>query len=114
MTPLAGICKCWLKLAMAFYLAVYLDLVPMACIAGILAYVAFNMVKWGEVKSVHAMNAFHIFLMYYTATVVLFKDFLTGVLSALVIYALLHRFFDKPQEVTEDEPIEEVAKTGAA
>ena len=37
MTPLAGIAKCWLKLAMAFFLAAYLDLVPMACIAGILA-----------------------------------------------------------------------------
>lgn len=49
MTPLAGIFKCWLKLAMAFFLAVYLDLVPMACIAGILAYVALNMVKWEEI-----------------------------------------------------------------
>ena len=93
-TPLAGILKCWLKLAMAFFLAAWLDLVPMACIAGILAYVALNMVKWEEVKTVHAMNRFHIFLMYYTASVVLLKDFLTGVLSAIVLYALLHRFFD--------------------
>ncbi|MEE9396005.1 MAG: SulP family inorganic anion transporter [Methylococcales bacterium] len=96
MTPLAGILKCWLKLAMAFFLAAYLDFVPMACIAGILAYVAFNMVKLEEIKLVHAMNWFHISLMYYTAVVVLLKDFLTGVLSALIIYALLHRFFDKP------------------
>jgi len=98
MTPLAGILKCWLKLAMAFFLAAYLDLVPMACIAGILAYVAFNMVKWEEVKSIHAMNGFHVFLMYLTAAGVLFKDFLTGVLSAIVIYALLRRFFDKPDD----------------
>lgn len=105
MTPLAGILKCWLKLAMAFFLAAYLDLVPMACIAGILAYVAFNMVKWEEVKAVHAMNRFHITLMYYTATVVLFKDFLTGVLSALVIYAVLHRFFDKTVEPVDEEPV---------
>lgn len=99
MTPLAGIFKCWTKLAMAFFLAVHLDLVPMACIAGILAYVAMNMVKWQEVKSVHAMNRFHIFLMYFTAAVVLLKDFLTGVLSALIIYAVLHRFFDKAAQV---------------
>lgn len=113
MTPLAGILKCWLKLAMAFFLAVYLDLVPMACIAGILAYVAMNMVKWQEVKSVLAMNRFHNFLMCYTATVVLFKDFLTGVLSSLVIYFVLHRFFDKGTETdAADEPPE--AQTGAA
>ena len=54
-TPLAGICKCFLKLALAFYLAAYLDLVPMACVGGILAYVAFNMVKGGEVRQVLAV-----------------------------------------------------------
>jgi SulP family sulfate permease len=109
MTPLAGIVKCWLKLAMAFFLAAYLDLVPMACIAGILAYVALNMVKWEEVKSVFAMNGFHVFLMFYTAAVVLVWDFLTGVLSALVIYAislLLHRFFGKTkQEADSDDAL---------
>jgi MFS superfamily sulfate permease-like transporter len=101
MTPLAGILKCWLKLGMAFFLAAYLDLVPMACIAGILAYVAFNMVKRQEIKSVHAMNWFHVFLMYFTAAVVLLQDFLTGVLSAIVIYAVLHRIFDKPKALPE-------------
>lgn len=117
MTPLAGILKCWLKLAMAFFLAAYLDLVPMACIAGILAYVALNMVKWSEVKLVHAMNGFHIFLMYYTAVVVLFKDFLTGVLTALIIYALLRRFFDKSETLPSEEtaPVSvPVGREGAA
>jgi MFS superfamily sulfate permease-like transporter len=104
-TPLSGIFKCFLKLTLAFFLAAYLDLVPMACIAGILAYVAFNMVKWQEVKSVHAMNWFHIALMYYTAVVVLFKDFLAGVLSAIVIYVVLYRFFDKaPKAPDSDSP----------
>ena len=111
MTPLAGILKCWLKLAMAFFLAAYLDLVPMACIAGILAYVAMNMVKWSEVKIVHAMNKFHIFLMYYTATVVLLKDFLTGVLSAIVIYAVFYRFFDQPTASTDQETLESAAQS---
>lgn len=97
-TPLAGILKCWLKLAMAYFLATNLDLVPMACIGGILAYVAFNMVKWPEIKAVLEMNAFHIFLMVWTAVVVLVTDFLSGVLSALAIYVLLHRFFDRPRE----------------
>lgn len=95
MTPLAGIFKCWTKLAMAFFLAAYLDLVPMACIAGILAYVAMNMIKMEEIRSVHKMNGFHMFLMYLTAVVVLFKDFLSGVLVSIIIYALFHRFFDK-------------------
>jgi MFS superfamily sulfate permease-like transporter len=96
MTPLAGIFKCWLKLALAFFLAVYLNVVPMACIGGILAYVAFNMVKPAEVRQVLSHNRFHVGLMVYTAVMVLVTDFLTGVLSAIIIYAVLYRFLDKP------------------
>jgi hypothetical protein len=41
--------------------------------------------------------------------VVLLKDFLTGVLLAVILYALLHRFFDKPEspsdvETTQPDP----------
>ncbi len=91
-TPVAGIAKCWLKLALAFFLAAYLDLVPMACIGGILAYVAFNMVKPAEVRQVVEHNRYHIALMFYTAAMVLVTDFLTGVLSAIMIYLVLFRF----------------------
>ena len=94
-SPLAGIFKCVLKLALAAFLAHYLELVPMAAIGGILAYVAFNMVKREEVKQVLAHNRFHIGLMVYTAVMVIATDFLTGVLSAIVIYAVLHRFLDR-------------------
>ena len=66
-TPLAGIFKCVLKLLLAFFLASYLELVPMACIGGILMWVAFNMVKPAEVKQVLAHNWFHVVLMVYTA-----------------------------------------------
>jgi MFS superfamily sulfate permease-like transporter len=93
-TPLAGILKCILKLAMAFYLASVLDLVPMASIGGILAYIAFNMVKREEISIVMVTSRFHVFLMVYTAVVVLVTDFLTGVLTALLLYAVLGRFFD--------------------
>jgi SulP family sulfate permease len=103
MTPLAGILKCWLKLAMAYFLATHLDQVPMACIGGILAYVAFNMVKWEEIKLVLDNNRFHIFLMIWTAVVVLLKDFLSGVLSALVIYWIADRFFPTPERAANPD-----------
>jgi len=91
-TPLAGILKCWIKLALAFFLATSLDLVPMACIGGILAYVAANMIKWSEIKAVLRGDRFEAILMLYTGVVVLVTDFLTGVLSALIIYAVVRRF----------------------
>jgi MFS superfamily sulfate permease-like transporter len=95
-SPLAGIFKCVLKLLLAAFLASFLERVPMACIGGILMYVAFNMVKGGEVKQVFQHNRFHIFLMFYTAVMVIVTDFLTGVLTAIIIYAILRRVFDHP------------------
>jgi SulP family sulfate permease len=101
-SPLAGIFKCVLKLGLAIYLASYLELVPMACIGGILLYVSTAMVKPAEVAQVFAHNRFHIALMVYTAVMVIVTDFLTGVLSAVIIYGVLYRFFDKPVEATEE------------
>jgi len=100
-SPLAGIFKCLLKLLLALYLAHFLELVPMACIGGILLYVATAMVKPAEVRQVLAHNSFHIGLMVYTAVMVVVTDFLTGVLSAIVIWALLQRFLDKPVDLPQ-------------
>jgi MFS superfamily sulfate permease-like transporter len=101
-SPLAGVFKCVLKLLLALFLARYLEMVPMACIGGILLYVATAMVKPAEVRQVFAHNRFHIALMFYTAVMVVVTDFLTGVLSATIIYGLLYRFFDKPVPVVTE------------
>ena len=95
-TPLAGIFKCFLKLVLAFYLASYLELVPMACIGGILMWVAMNMVKPAEIRQVWAHSWFHVGLMVYTAIAVILTDFLTGVLTSMVLYGTLFKFFDVP------------------
>jgi sulfate permease, SulP family len=102
-SPLAGIFKFALKLLLAAYLATFLELVPMACIGGILLYVAVGMVKPAEVKEVLGLNKFHLGLMAYTAVMVVITDFLTGVLTAIVIYAALTRFLDKPVEQKAEE-----------
>lgn len=85
-TPLAGYFKAVLKLGMAYFLASQLEKVPLACIGGILLWVASNMVKKQEIKEVLATSRFHTALMIYTAIMVPLTDFLTGVLTALVIY----------------------------
>jgi MFS superfamily sulfate permease-like transporter len=105
-SPLAGIFKCVLKLLLAAFLAQYLELVPMTCIGGILLYVATAMVKPAEVREVLQNNRFHIFLMVYTAAMVVYLDFLKGVLSAVIIWAVLYRFFDKPAPAGEPVPAE--------
>ncbi|HYF32657.1 MAG TPA: SulP family inorganic anion transporter [Chitinophagaceae bacterium] len=94
-SPLAGIAKFAFKLALAAFLASYLELVPMACIGGILLYVASGMVKMREVKEVMRMSKFHIGLMAYTAIMVPVFGFMAAVVSAIVIYAIAYRWVDK-------------------
>jgi len=105
-SPLAGIFKAVLKLLLALFLASYLEAVPMACIGGILLYVSTAMVKPAEVKQVLAHNGFHIALMMYTAVVVILTDFLIGVVTAIFLWALLYRFFDKPVPAQEQAPVQ--------
>jgi SulP family sulfate permease len=80
---------------MAFYLAHYLELVPMACIGGILVWVATNMIKISEIREVRNHGKFELVMMLYTAVMVPVTDFLTGVLSALVLYFLAKYVFKK-------------------
>jgi sulfate permease, SulP family len=87
-SPLAGIFKAVLKLLLAAFLAKYLEMVPMASIGGILLYVSTAMVKPAEVKEALAMSRFHVGLMVFTAVMVVITDFLTGVLSAIAVYAV--------------------------
>jgi MFS superfamily sulfate permease-like transporter len=97
-TPLAGYFKFALKLGLAYYLAQYLNLVPMACIGGILLWVSTNMVKPAEIKHVWGADRAHGLLMVYTAVMVPATDFLTGVLSALVIYFVFRKKFGEVPE----------------
>jgi MFS superfamily sulfate permease-like transporter len=80
-------------------------------------WVAFNMVKPAEIRQVLAHNRFHVFLMLLTAAMVIITDFMTGVLSGMVVYGLLFRFFDRPVAagiaVTQDTSPEEAERERA-
>lgn len=94
-TPMAGYFKAILKLTMAYFLAQYLELIPMACIGGILVWVASNMIKPSEIKEIKHAGKFEFSMMLYTAVMVPVTDFLTGVLSALIIYFIVKKFFQR-------------------
>ncbi len=102
-TPLAGYFKAVLKLTMAYYLAQYLELIPMACIGGILVWVASNMIKPSEIREIKHAGKFEFSMMVYTAVMVPVTDFLTGVLSALIIYFTVNYFFKKKPRVSVKE-----------
>lgn len=110
-TPLAELSKSILKLLLVFFLSRYLEMVPMACIGGLLLWVAFGMVKPAEMKEIWTQSAVHRFLMIYTAVTVVVLGFLPGVISAMVIYGVLVRALPQKERVeaiaaeTEDEPV---------
>jgi MFS superfamily sulfate permease-like transporter len=89
LTPLAGYFKAILKLSMAYMLAKQLEMVPMACIAGILLWVSTNMIKVQEIREILKSGRIHTLVMVFTAVLVPTTDFLTGVISALILHALL-------------------------
>ncbi|MEZ4904789.1 MAG: hypothetical protein R2822_25070 [Spirosomataceae bacterium] len=66
----------------------------MACI-GVLVWVASNMIKPRELKEIKRLGKFEFSMMLYTAIMVPMTDFLTGVLSALVIYFVVKKFFKR-------------------
>jgi SulP family sulfate permease len=101
-TPLAGYFKGFLKIGLALFLAPYLERVPMACIGGILLWVASNMLKPEEVRMVWSQGRPHGLLMVYTAIMVPMTNFLTGVLSALAIYGVFYRFFQRSPAPKDD------------
>jgi len=105
-SPLSGIAKFTFKLLLAAYLAIYLEHVPMACIGGILLYVAHGMVKRSEVKGILSSTGFHIALMLYTAVMVPIVGFMWAVVSAIALYAVLNRWFGGTPKIQVHEKIE--------
>jgi SulP family sulfate permease len=73
----------------------------MACIGGILVWVASNMIKPSEIKEVKSQGKFEFGMMLYTAVMVPLTDFLTGVLSALIIYFVANLAFKRRKNNTK-------------
>jgi SulP family sulfate permease len=70
----------------------------MACIGGILVWVASNMIKPSEIKEIKHSGKFELSMMIYTAVMVPLTDFLTGVLSALIIYFVVKYAFKRREK----------------
>jgi SulP family sulfate permease len=101
-SPMAGIFKCSVKLFLAYMLAPLLEKVPMACIGGILMFVATKMISPPEILRVWRKSNFHRFLMIYCTIMIPLTDFLTGVVTSIVIYAALFKCFDKDRSFSEE------------
>jgi MFS superfamily sulfate permease-like transporter len=94
-SPLTAIAKSIFVITISVLLAKYLAKIPMACIAGILLYVARGMVKKREINKIVSMNNYHIILMCVTVIAVPLFGFMSGVVTAIILYAVFYRLFEK-------------------
>jgi SulP family sulfate permease len=58
------------------------------------------MIKPSEIKEIKHLGKFEFSMMMYTAVMVPLTDFLTGVLSALIIYFTVSYFFKRKTKVS--------------
>lgn len=94
-TPLAGIMKCIFKLLMVFVFSRSLEMMPMAAIAGLLWYVAFNMVSLEQLGEVYEDGGWaHVAVTVVTAVLVVTTDIVHGIAFGMLSYAI--GFFLEP------------------
>lgn len=87
-SPLSSLFNGSFMLILMLFFNRYIAMIPLACISGLLIFVACSMVKAEEVRHVFKEGRFHVFLMFYTALVTFLADLLIAVSSATAIYYL--------------------------
>lgn len=88
-SPLSSIVQGFSIILVMSFFATSLSGVPMACVGGLLLYVASNMVKKHEIQVVLKSGKLNTFLMGYTAVMTVATDLCVAVLSACAIFYLL-------------------------
>lgn len=88
-SPAASLFKGSFVIILMAFFTQYVSLIPMACVGGLLLYVAMNMVKKEEVRHVLKEGRLHTGLMIYTALMTFFTDLFIAVSTATVFYYLV-------------------------
>ncbi|MEB3288254.1 MAG: SulP family inorganic anion transporter [Vampirovibrionales bacterium] len=94
-SPLASFLMGIFTVVAMLFFSSSLSVLPMACIGGLLVYVAMNMVKPDEVRHVRQEGWFHVFIMLFTALMTIATDLMIAVISATVLHYALKPVLDK-------------------
>lgn len=88
-TPIAGIVHALTLLLIMFFFASYAKLIPMACLAGILIVVAYNMSEWRSFISILKGSPFDIIVLLSTFLLTVFVDLTVAIEIGIVLSSLL-------------------------
>lgn len=103
-TPIAGIIHALTLLCIMLFVAQWAKLIPMACLAGILIVVAYNMSEWRSFVSILSCSAFDILILLTTFLLTVFVDLTVAIQVGVVLSALLFmkRMSDVSEKIEQD------------
>ncbi len=104
-TPIAGIVHSIVLLLIMLFLGSWAKLIPMACLAGILIVVAYNMSEWRSFKTIMMGPVFDRFVLLATFFLTVLVDLTVAIEVGIVLSALL---FMKRMSDIADKKVEEL------
>lgn len=91
LSPMASILKGVFVIVLMLGFSTQLNRIPMACVGGLLLFVALNMIKLDEIRQVVRAGYLHVALMAYTAAMTLISDLFIAVSTATLLYLILSK-----------------------
>jgi sulfate permease, SulP family len=103
-TPLAGIIHAGVLFLIMIFFGRWAKLIPMACLAGILITVAYNMSEWRSFISIFRSSGFDIIILLATFLLTVFYDLTVAVEVGIILSALL--FMKRMADIGNSVPAE--------
>ena len=89
-TPVSGMVRALLLLALVLGLGRLVEPIPLAVLAGVLMKVGWDIVDWRVLTRVHRMPADHLLVMLTTLSLTVFVDLITAVAIGLIAGGMVH------------------------
>lgn len=104
-TPVAGMVHALTLLLIMLFFGKYAAMIPMACLAGILVVVAYNMSEWRSFVSILRGSRYDVIVLLTTFLLTVFADLTVAIQVGMILAALLFmQRMSKLSEVTAIEP----------
>ena len=87
-TPISGVFRAAILLALVLGLGRYVEFIPHAALAGILIKIGWDIIDWRFLRRIHRVQPEHLLLMVITLGLTLFLDLVTAVAIGLVAAAM--------------------------
>lgn len=87
-TPVSGVIRAAILLALALGLAQYVEVIPHACLAGILMKVGWDIIDWRFLSRIHRVQREHLLVMGLTLVLTVFVDLVTAVAIGLIVVGM--------------------------